>query len=234
MGHSFAGVVFDMDGTLVDSHETVDHCWGIVARMVGALDDGEEYRGSELFVPGLPASSSIRLMLERAQEKNSQAAAGEEEVLYWTEFHKELELSDAWRASPLPYAEEVLSFLEERAVPWGVATSCTSELGVARWEASGLVVPAVFHTFERDYFKGKPDGDAFRSAAEKLGLLGSSWIVVEDAVAGVQSGVNAGGFVVGVEGSYPREKLLEAGASVVFKDLRDLKEWLSQIQFVID
>lgn len=232
MSSSFAGVVFDMDGTLVDSLDSTDHCWSIVARTVGVLEEGQQAKDLDIFRPGLPAISSIRLMLQEAGLFSGDGFIDEGEVSYWVEFHRELELSYAWRAEALPYAHEVLSFLDSNEIPWGVATSCTAELGEARWAASGLTQAKVFHTFERDYFKGKPEGDAFYSAANKLELLDYPWIVVEDAVAGVESGLNAGGYVVAVEGSYTREDLLSAGANRVMKDLRELHSWLQETAFI--
>lgn len=72
--------------------------------------------------------------------------------------------------------------------------------------------------------KGKPAPDIFLKAAEDLGVDPSHAVVIEDAISGVQAG-KKGGFaeVIGVDRSDQRQALLENGADVVVKDLREVE-----------
>jgi beta-phosphoglucomutase family hydrolase len=70
---------------------------------------------------------------------------------------------------------------------------------------------------------GKPDPATFQFAAELLGVQAEDCVVVEDAVSGIQAG-NAGNFraVIGVDRGAGRATLLEAGATFVVDDLKEL------------
>ena len=70
---------------------------------------------------------------------------------------------------------------------------------------------------------GKPSPATYNYAARLLDLPSEECVVVEDAVSGVQAG-NAGTFhsVVGVDRGAGRKTLLEAGATVVVRDLDEL------------
>jgi beta-phosphoglucomutase-like phosphatase (HAD superfamily) len=67
---------------------------------------------------------------------------------------------------------------------------------------------------------GKPRPDTFLAAARKLGVEPLRAVVVEDALAGVQAGVNGSfGLVIGVDREGEPEALREAGADIVLDDL---------------
>ena len=73
------------------------------------------------------------------------------------------------------------------------------------------------------HLPGKPAPDTFLKAAQMLGVSPARAVVVEDALAGVQSG-RAGGFglVIGVDRGGSREALRAHGADVVVTDLGEL------------
>ena len=72
---------------------------------------------------------------------------------------------------------------------------------------------------------GKPAPDTFLEAARELGIEPERAVVVEDAIAGVQSG-RAGGFglVIGVDRKGDADSLKAAGADIVVSDLIELGE----------
>ncbi|MBL7071534.1 MAG: trehalose-phosphatase [Candidatus Omnitrophica bacterium] len=77
---------------------------------------------------------------------------------------------------------------------------------------------------------GKPEGDIFVVAAEKLGTEPRESIVVEDATSGVQAGRNGGfGLVLGVARENNESDLLEHGADVVVRDISEINiEWIEK------
>ena len=75
----------------------------------------------------------------------------------------------------------------------------------------------------REGLQGKPAGDMFVYAARQLGVPVERAVVLEDAVSGVAAGKHGGfGLVVGVDRGAGAEALLEAGATVVVRDLAEL------------
>jgi len=70
---------------------------------------------------------------------------------------------------------------------------------------------------------GKPEGDIFVRAAENIGASPERSVVVEDAVSGVQAGVNGGfGLVIGVARENNEEELKKNGADVVITDFEGI------------
>jgi len=82
--------------------------------------------------------------------------------------------------------------------------------------------------------KGKPAGDIFVRAAENVGVKPERSVVVEDAVSGVQAGVNGGfGLVIGLAREDNGEDLKKNGARVVIEDfegvtIEDINRWFIQ------
>ncbi|HUS13688.1 MAG TPA: HAD family phosphatase, partial [Chloroflexia bacterium] len=73
-----------------------------------------------------------------------------------------------------------------------------------------------------DVTAGKPDPAIFRTGLLRLGVAPSRGVVIEDAVPGVQAGVAAGAYTVGVTTSRARADLLAAGAHLVVDSLAEL------------
>ena len=191
-------VIFDMDGTLLDSTASVERCWDRMAELMG-ID-----RATAPFRHGVPSISTIRECLPEAPEA---------ELLEWNRVQGAMELEDAGATVPLPGVFALLEAIEAAGIPWAIATSCERDLGAARHAAAGLPRPAAFVCFE-DYERGKPAPDAFLHAADALGVDAHRTVIVEDAPAGVRGGVDAGGFVVAVTHTHEAAELGEAHAVV--------------------
>ena len=124
----------------------------------------------------------------------------------------ELEQLTAHLTAPLPGAVELLTSM--RAGIWTVCTSANTNLGRARLSAAGLPIPAQLVTGD-DVKQGKPFPDPYLLGAERLGFDPAECVVFEDAIAGVQAGIEAGaGLVIGVSA-----RALESEADIVVKDL---------------
>ena len=107
----------------------------------------------------------------------------------------------------------------------GLATSSkNSALVLARTLTEGLFATIVDGVVsERLGLKGKPHPDIFMKACANLDVPCARAIVVEDAVSGVQAGVNGGfGLVVGVARENNAQELRESGADVVVRDLAEV------------
>jgi len=84
--------------------------------------------------------------------------------------------------------------------------------------------------------KGKPEGDIFVKAAENIEAKPARSIVIEDAVSGVQAGVNGGfGLVIGVARENNEEDLKTNGADIVVTDFKGvttntIEQWFNQKQ----
>ncbi|WP_084124996.1 HAD-IA family hydrolase [Demequina sp. NBRC 110054] len=190
-------VIFDMDGTIVDSTEVVEHVWGRVAeRHDLSLDEVLAYshgrRSRDTFTHFLPEGADIDAAVAELEETELRITEGTKEI---------------------PGARALIDSLGE--APWGVVTSAPRALALARIAAAGLPEPRVLVAAE-DTPVGKPDPSGYLLGAERLGVEPGRCVVFEDADAGVRAAVASGATTV-VVGAY-RSALTEGLRAV--PDLR--------------
>lgn len=188
------GFLFDLDGTLVDSLPVVERSWCQWADRFGIGHD-------EIlnYIHGKQAITSLRHFL---------AGRPEEEILAEFTLLERIEATDTDGIVALPGALELLNTLEHHHIPWAIVTSGSVPVAHARHKAAGLPLPEVFVTAER-VTRGKPEPDAYLLGAELLGLAPGDCMVVEDAAAGVLSGLAAGCRVMAVNVPQDAPRLAE-------------------------
>ncbi|WP_055697479.1 MULTISPECIES: HAD-IA family hydrolase [Streptomyces] len=190
-------LLFDNDGTLISSMESVYRCWTRWAQEYGIT--AEDFARVELH--GRPAAEIAADLLPA--EKVAGAVARIEE----------LEVSDvAGGVVLLPGTRALLESLPMDR--WAVVTSATRVLAEARLAEvgvrPGLVIAA------DDITRGKPDPEPFLLAAAKLGAEPARCVVFEDAPAGLQAGRAAGMTTVALTTTHTADELT---ADVVVTDL---------------
>ncbi|MGW3562832.1 HAD-IA family hydrolase [Streptomyces sp. NPDC000941] len=191
-------LLFDNDGTLISSLESVHRCWSRWAREYGI--PAEDFERVELH--GRPASDIIGDLLPAHRIPEARARIDE------------LELADVAGGGvvALPGTVELLGRLPVDR--WAVVTSANRELAEARLAAVGIS-PALLISAD-DITRGKPDPEPFLLAADKLGFGPARCVVFEDAPAGLAAGRAAGMRTVALTTTADRGQLV---ADVVVKDL---------------
>lgn len=197
------GLLFDLDGVLVDSTESVERHWRTFAARYGVDPDLLVTR-----IHGYPAPSIIKREL----------AGRSDEVGAAIKWHADLEESDASGCTPAPGAVERLADLPKDG--WAIVTSCHMELAVGRATAAGVELPRILVTADQ-LEHGKPAPDGYLAGAERLGLDPADCVVFEDAATGMEAGLAAGATVVALRTTTPDEKL--AAAHHIVDDLRNVK-----------
>ncbi|CAI2495513.1 sugar phosphatase [Serratia liquefaciens] len=186
------GFLFDLDGTLVDSLPAVERAWVNWAKRRGV--DPQDVLD---FIHGKQAITSLRHFMP-----------GESEAEIQQEFLllEQVEAQDTEGVTALPGAAALLARLNQLDIPWAIVTSGSIPVATARRNAGGLPQPEVFITAEQ-VKKGKPQPDAYLLGAERLGLAPQDCVVVEDAAAGILSGLAAGCQVIAVNAPADAPKL---------------------------
>ncbi|MEP6851315.1 MAG: HAD-IA family hydrolase [bacterium] len=172
----FGAVLFDLDGTLIDSTPAVDRSWATWAAEFGL--EGHPV----LAVHGLPAGDKVRAIATAGDLPADQVAAAVARIT-------EIELSDIGGVVALPGAVAALTaVLDDRLA---IVTSCTAALAAVRLSAAGLNAPAVLVTVDQ-LTHGKPDPEGYLTAARRTGHPPSRCLVVEDAPGGLAAAAAAG------------------------------------------
>jgi mannitol-1-/sugar-/sorbitol-6-phosphatase len=184
------GVLFDMDGILISSIESVERSWTKWAEMRGvdpefALKMAHGRRAIEtvaLLRPDLDSESELKLI-------------------------EDIELADGGGLAVLPGVLDLLCALPEGR--WTVVTSATERLARQRMEQASIPVPARLVTAD-DVAQGKPDPAPYLAGAALLGLPPEECVVFEDAESGTLAGRAAGCTVIATTFSHAVESLAAA------------------------
>lgn len=192
-GRRFGGVIFDLDGTLIDSTPAVIRSWTTWAIEFGLTAD--DLAGFH----GVPSADVVRQLLPESQQEKAIARIDE------------LELIDVGDIVVLPGAADAL--LDLAVARTAIATSANRPLAKARINAAGLLPPTVVVTID-DVARGKPEPDPFLEAARRLDLDPADCLVVEDAPMGVRAAQAAGCATLALLTTSPRAQLATADAVV--------------------
>jgi sugar-phosphatase len=200
-------LLFDLDGTLVDSRAVVERQWRRLCERLG-LDFAEVLA----VLHGVRSADVIRDFAPDADVEAEAAALDAAE-------QEDTEGLEVVRGAP-----EVLASLP--AGGWGIVTSGHRELAEGRLRAVRLPVPGVMVCGD-EVAKGKPDAEGYLAAARLLGAEPGACIVFEDAPAGIQAARAAGMRVIAITTTHAASAL--SGADVVIDDLRGFEAALAAL-----
>ncbi|GHC82652.1 HAD family hydrolase [Streptomyces flavofungini] len=190
-------LLFDNDGTLISSMESVRRCWTRWAQEYGIT--AADFAEVELH--GRPAVEIVADLLPADLVEEAVARI------------EELEVSDvAGGVLALPGTLDLLAALPPER--WAVVTSATRRLAEARLAEVGIRPKTLIAA--DDITRGKPDPEPFLLAARVLGVDPARCVVFEDAPAGLTAGRAAGMTTVALTTTHG---VGELSADVVVKDL---------------
>lgn len=207
---TFSAILFDMDGTLIDSREAVARTWqhwaarhGIDFRTLLSAAHGRRTRDTvRLFCPDGVDPEAEALELERREEDDAEGIVA------------------------VKGAAKLLSALEPDR--WAIVTSAGRRLANHRLAAAGLPLPEVLVTAE-SVQRGKPDPEGYALAARLLGVDAKRCLVFEDAEAGIAAGQAAGATVLAITDAQPHH-IVSGVLSIanyeqvqIFSERRDLR-----------
>ncbi|MEU2792170.1 HAD-IA family hydrolase [Streptomyces sp. NPDC007100] len=194
---SASALLFDNDGTLVSSIESVRRCWTRWAGEYGIT--AEEFARVELH--GRPAADIVADLLPAARVPEALARI------------EQLEVEDvAGGVVALPGTLALLAQVPPER--WAVVTSATRRLAEARLAEVGIHPKHLIAV--DDVTRGKPDPEPFLLAARRLGVDPARCVVFEDAPAGLAAGRAAGMTTVALATTHRVEEL---SADVLVGDL---------------
>lgn len=175
-------VIFDMDGTLVDSRAAVERVW-----RTWALERGVSADEIIEISHGRRTQEIIQLFAPEGTDAARQAM----------EFETR-EANDTRDICAVPGALELLRWIPDG--DWAVVTSAGRELALRRLSAAGLPLPRLLIAAE-DVSRGKPHPQGYLLAIDRMRAHAGDCLVFEDAHAGILAAQAAGCDVVAITGA---------------------------------
>ncbi|EED24099.1 glycerol-3-phosphate phosphatase (GppA), putative [Talaromyces stipitatus ATCC 10500] len=214
--HSFDGLLFDFDGTIIDSTDAIVKHWQELGKELGVDPEA------------ILATSHGRRSIDTLALYDKTKANWK----YVSAIEGALPRKYGKDATELPGARDLLNQLVEANAPWAVVTSGTRALVTGWLEVLKLGHPKHLVVAE-DVEQGKPDPQCYQLGRSKLsedvGFPSDStnMLVVEDAPSGIKAGKAAGFKVLALETTHTIQQLKDAGADWIVKDLRSVqfKSW---------
>lgn len=176
------GILFDMDGLILDTEKLYCRFWQEAARILGYPMTMEQALG-------------MRSLNRHAGEAKLKSYFGEG-ISYTEVREKRIELMDAFvekeGVTTKPGIWELLAFLQEKQIRTAIATS--SPIGRTKKYLSSVHLENEFDAIVSGYMveHGKPEPDIYVYAARQLGLEPENCIVLEDSPAGILAAYRAG------------------------------------------
>ena len=204
------GVVFDMDGVIIDSHPAHRRAWKQFLQSMG-LDASEQEL--DFILDGRKREEILRHFLgDLSGEQVREYGSRKDEMLR--------RLGNGLH--PIEGVVEFLVSVKQAGLKTAVATSggTTRTLGTL----SDLGLTHYFDTIVTgdEVLNGKPDPGVYRLVAQRLGENPCDLLAIEDAASGVKAATRAGMGCIGIAPADRAERLLAAGARPVVRDLRGL------------
>ena len=204
-----SGVIFDLDGVLIDSASPHHESWRLLAKELGARVTEEQFlatfgRQNRDIIPLLFGDDLSQQRIGELSERK--------EALY-----RDLVRG---RIQPLEGAVELVRGCRREGLKLAIGSSShPANIDLALQE---LGIPDCFDAIVHgeEVTRGKPDPQVFLAAAQRLGLAPAACAVIEDAPSGVQAALTAGMTAIGLTTYHPAERL--ADAHRVIDSLADL------------
>lgn len=206
----FKGVLFDVDGVLVDSEPFIAEAAVLMfAELYGVAVTAEEFApfigtGEISYLGGVAEAHGVALDIAQAKARTYE--------LYFKVIQG--------RLRAVPGAIELVRSLRAAGIKTAIATSADKIKLDANLREIGLVEED-FDTVLTglDVERKKPFPDIYLEAARRIAIPPADCLVVEDAPEGIRAGVAAGSMCLGLSTTFSEARLLESGAFQVQKDL---------------
>jgi HAD superfamily hydrolase (TIGR01509 family) len=199
-------VLWDLDGTLVDSEQFHWQSWRDVLSPEGLSISHEQFLASF----GMKNDPIMRKWLGAGYtpERSARLAEAKE-----ADYRR---LVEAHGLTPLPGAREWVAALKATGWKQAIVTSAPRANAEVMLRVLGLAAAFDVVVVAEDVSAGKPDPEVFLTGASRLGIAAARCVVVEDAASGIEGARRAGMKCVGVS------RHLVLPADVVVSSLVDL------------
>jgi HAD superfamily hydrolase (TIGR01509 family) len=192
LGATFSALLFDLDGTLIDSMPHHNTAWEEWHRRRALPFDGERFFAA---TAGRANAEIMRELVPGASVENYLAMADEKEALYREIATHGLRM--------IPGFEALRAQARARGLQLAICTASTPENMALAFDRFGLDEQVDTIVSPADGMRGKPHPDIFLEAARRLGVAPAGCLVFEDAPLGIEAARRAGMRAVALTTSLP-------------------------------
>ena len=213
-------ILFDLDGTLVDTAYHHVNAWATALRDTGLLVP--EWKIHRRI--GMNGHSLVHQLAREHGLRSSKLDVEKLEKKHDAVFNKSIRSTQ-----PLPGAEKLLCHLDQRGVKWAIATTSGKEQTKKLLRMLRIPAPSVVITGD-DVAKAKPSPDIFVAAAKRLSIPLEYCIVVGDSIWDMLAAGRRRALSVGLlSGGYSQSELEQAGAFRVYADPADMLRHIEDV-----
>lgn len=212
------GIIFDLDGTLIDSMDVWYDVDRRFLRENGVTDPPEDI--SEQMKKLTIDEAANHFISQFGLDRKPDEVISRIEEMVRDEYENSIGLK--------PEVAELLDWLDERGIPYGIATATYKALAEAVLKRCGIAGRFRFILTDREYPAGKNFPDIFIGGAERLGCTTEETLVVEDSLHCIETAVNAGFPTAAVydRSAEPDAEKIKETASYYFDSIDKIKDIL--------
>jgi beta-phosphoglucomutase len=182
-----AGLIFDMDGTLVDNMHVHNDAWETWYRRHNLTFNREAFFRE---TAGRANREVVHWAMPKATDLELETLGLEKEAIYREIYRSQM--------VPMPGLLALIAGCDARGQKMSVATAATPENAALVLDGLDLRRHFVTVVSPSMGYRGKPHPDLFLAAAKAMGLEPAQCVVFEDAPLGIEAAANAGMRAVGV------------------------------------
>lgn len=214
----FEGVVFDMDGLMIDTERIIKYSWDVMGEKLGYSQFGDNIFQT--------------LGISRVQRNQ----------YFLNKYGKDFPLQEFLDGYHQVYAEyerthgipkkkgliELLEYLKGQNIPMAVATSTHQEHSVPELEKQGILSYFTKVITGDMVTAGKPNPEIYRTACEQMGVTPSRTLALEDSYNGIRSAYRAGMKVIMIPDLLEEDAPIKEFLYGKMESLQKVKEWMQQ------
>ncbi|MGE4583518.1 MAG: cytidine deaminase [Sphaerochaeta sp.] len=214
------GILFDMDGVLIDSEPVILHAAMSYFSDLGVQVQPEDFTpfigaGDKRFLCGVAEKYGLSIDFEQARHTL---------FAYYDQYAQD--------RGPMPGVHRFLTNARKAGLKLALATSAAKMKAEMNLKAIGLTEADFDEVVTGDRIRrNKPNPDIYQLSALNMGLPTDQCLVIEDAINGIRAGKAAGCEVCAVQTTFNVSELAEAGADYILSSLDAFEDFSTLKQF---
>lgn len=218
----FKAVIFDLDGTLINSEYFHFECWNILLSEAGVQLTYDDWLCTY-------AGNVLQSNARSLKEKYSLPTPLDELIKRRMALSvKRLNTQDI---ALMPYAAELLEFLQSRHIPMALVTSSSRPDVEAIFKRNGLAHYFKLMITKDEVTMPKPYPEGYNQCCERLGMQKQDCLVLEDSRTGLRAAKAAGLTCYAIQSNTDEHRQLQE-ADQLFLTLEEAKDYLLHQQLI--